>query len=157
MKLIGYLLLLLSCFTIVLNAAAFCSVDSNVTLVSDLNGPQLSSIGRLRFADRNPWPRDPTNIRDGGVLRVVRYCFVNDEAQKKLHCSLMVAFGKWANSLGQGLRGRAEHSLAWKEASNGKKKDEGRKFLRCYLEDYQDDQNPGTWSKSRTNSICNRY
>jgi hypothetical protein len=139
--------LLIACSTFLPVVASWsCSTSSNITMFDPvIGGFQLGAADYLKGNLALPWPKRESTLVQHGTSRVVRYCYVNNQARSALHCRVMGAMTAWSRALGFN-REQSGHSLGWREANDGNHNVKERKTLRCYGVDYKDVFNPGTWN-----------
>ncbi|KAE8829324.1 hypothetical protein PTNB73_06713 [Pyrenophora teres f. teres] len=110
----------------------------------DPSAPHTNSMSYIKFAVARPWPKRPTAV---GSVRPVRYCFANEEAKDELLCPLMAGFDAWAHAIKFPISKENGHNLCWKSVMARRTDGKGGYYAPfCYLDDYRNVKNPGTWN-----------
>ncbi|KAF2629311.1 hypothetical protein BU25DRAFT_420177 [Macroventuria anomochaeta] len=108
-----------------------CRVPSNVIMVNDASAEQMQkgSASTLQASIADPWP---LVVRNNQRLRVVKYCYHNQQIRDTLHCKVQHTFQRWAAKLGYPASAQTGHNLGWEEAHDGNADPSQRRVEYCY-------------------------
>jgi hypothetical protein len=139
----SFLVAVLLLFTLV-SAEDFCGADSNATMFDPESPlPQTGGMTYLKFGLARAWPEVNTSA---GKIRLIRYCYANAAAKQELDCAVQAGFNIWSEAIGSPASAQNGHSLGWKQLHDGNSDKTKRKYHYCYLDDYKNRQEPGTWN-----------
>lgn len=108
----------------------FCGTDTDVTFGDQ--HPEIGNANLLKSGRRIAWPP----FKDKG--RVVRYCYVSEEARDELKDLVLRALCIWSTALAD----QSKHSLRFLEVGAYKDKDGNLQHNYCYLDEETKDWNP---------------
>lgn len=130
----------------------WCNTTSSHIMVQDAvaEQAQYGSTSELISGYRQPWPL----MQYRGVhLRVVKYCYRDQQTRDKFHCDrILPALSSWGESLGGAPSAQSGHGLGFLEANDGHQDPSQRRPEFCLGSDgrWNPRVGPGTLSVFRT-------